>query len=102
MEKWNAITEEITPKVGDVITVDSWKIHEAVKLQESDWEKASFYVRTCGTGTWLAVNIEITGRTYQWPMGSGSPKCVRIRIEFVGDCEASTFASGWLILREEG
>ena len=40
-----------------------------------------------------AINVEITGRTTRYRRGG---RWVRTRIEWVGDCEASTFSGGWL------
>jgi hypothetical protein len=37
----------------------------------------------------------ITGRTVKRRMGD---EWVRVRIEWVGDCEPSTFCSGWLLV----
>lgn len=42
-----------------------------------------------------AVNVSVTGRVARWFDGEWH---VRAKIEFVGDCEPSTFVNGWLVL----
>lgn len=99
---WNTITETPVPSVGDVIFVDTWKqgsYHASAKLEECEWDGAQFYVTTEITRVTLAIRLRITGRTYQWPLGAGSPQCVRVEIEFVGDGEPSTYTKGWLRTR---
>lgn len=44
----------------------------------------------------IAVNVKITGRVEK--MWNGSP-WIRCRVEFVGDCEPSTFTRAWLRVR---
>jgi hypothetical protein len=40
----------------------------------------------------VAIIVDITGRTIQYKPGR---MLLRVRVEFVGDGEPSTFASGW-------
>jgi len=49
----------------------------------------------CPLGRPIACNVEITGRTLQRRQGADA---IRVRIEWVGDCEPSTFTRGWLFL----
>jgi len=42
----------------------------------------------------LAVNVVVTGRTWQRRQGD---YYVRVEIEFVGDGEPSVFAGGWML-----
>ena len=100
MEKWNSITEEIKPEIGQRIHVDSWSGIGWTVLSESNWDRAEFRAKTNGTDIELAVNITVTGRTHQWPFGSGSPRAVRMQIEFINDDGPSTFSRGWLITRD--
>jgi hypothetical protein len=44
----------------------------------------------------IACNVHVTGRTLQNRFGS---LWVRVSIEWVGDCEPSTYGSGWLLVR---
>ena len=98
-KKWNAIAEDFAlPVAGDKVMAEDWPY--AVKLETSDWESSQFYLTTPRNENTLAVNIKVTGRTYQWPFGSGSPRCVRVQIEFVGDGEPSHFVGGWFITRD--
>ncbi len=87
---------EIEAQVGSVIQPDAWKFGE--KLLPCEWEKAQFRVKTWNTEklypAGLAVNIEVTGRTWQ---RRNSAYWCRIQIEFVGDGEPSTFSPGWLL-----
>ena len=99
MIKWNAIREPVVPTVGQTLCIDGWSrssYHAWVPLDESEWEAAQFYVTAPFTDARVALRLEVTGRTYQWPFGSDSPKCVRVRVEFVGDGEPSTYGKGWL------
>lgn len=84
----------VTPMIGSVVEPDNWRLAE--RLLPSDWDKADFYLPTgyqCGI-TKVAVNIKVTGRTLRRRYGDS--QWVRIKIEFVGDGEPSTFLGGWL------
>jgi hypothetical protein len=43
----------------------------------------------------IACNVHVTGRTFQFKSGY---RVVRVKVEWVGDCEPSTFTSGWLYI----
>lgn len=43
----------------------------------------------------LATNVTVTGRVARWFDGEWH---VRAKVEFVGDCEPSTFVNGWVVL----
>lgn len=59
-----------------------------------DWDKAEFRVEAGGLlATMVAVNVRITGRKVHRNWGA---KRIRCKIEFVGDCEPSTFEGAWL------
>ena len=98
--KWNELTETPKPEAGLRLWVDSWENYSPCVLEESDWERADFYTKTPNTKTTVALRLEVTGRTFQRPFGFDSPECVRVRVEFVGDGENSTYAKGWLELKE--
>lgn len=85
---------EVRPQVGSVILPDNWRISH--KLQPSAWDQAEFYLPTGYTAgiTKIAVNITVTGRTWQRHSGD---LWVRVRIEFVGDGEPSVFHKGWML-----
>jgi len=86
---------EISAKVGSYIQLDD--VACGYCLLDCDvppcpgWPGAEFLIPSVAGHT--PLNIEITGRTIQYKYGT---PCVRIRIEFVGDCEESTFGSAWL------
>jgi hypothetical protein len=92
---------EVLPKIGDVVRIDGRSSAAWERLLPGDDFSDSGYpgcdfrlpVRAGGPIESVAVNVHITGRTIQWHSGA---QWVRIRIEFVGDCEPSTYSSGWL------
>ena len=93
-----------TPTAGDVITLDmtgprrgiGFMLTESDGFFDSGFPGCEFRLRDDGGPLHdRAINIKITGRTVQWR--SDGP-AVRIKIEWVGDCEPSTFQGGWLRL----
>ena len=92
---------EITPEVGSYVILDSKNIGEQL-LPGEDYVDSGFAgcqfrwpnpIQEWRTSRAIAVNVEITGRTIQYRDGG---RYVRVRIEWVGDCEPSTFSGGWL------
>jgi hypothetical protein len=81
---------DVTPGIGDIIKVDCRKTSGT--LVNSDWDKAQF--RLTGQIADVAVNVVVTGRTLR--RGAGSVDWVRVRVEFVGDGEPSSFSGGWM------
>jgi len=74
----------------------------ATRLQPSEWNGAEFYLPSFRyTNQVRAVNIKVTGRTFQRRPYS-DVNWVRVQIEFVGDGEDSTFVSGWWAPAVEG
>lgn len=88
--------EPLKPQVGQIVEIDTWPANSSEPLLPSDWDKADFRL---GTGLKsipsVAVNVKITGRTAQFTRAGYR---VRIQIEWVGDCEPSTFSQGWLYI----
>lgn len=84
---------KVAPKLDSVVRPDGWAW--AGRLVRSDWDRADFYLTTNSGGPIkeLAVRITITGRTIQRREGD---YWVRVRIEFVGDGEPSSFTKGWM------
>lgn len=79
----------ITLSVGDRIEA----------LLSSEWDQAGFRFPN-PIHEWreihaIALNIEITGRTFQWRNGR---HMVKLRLEWVGDGEPSTYSEGWLLV----
>ena len=55
---------------------------------------ARYPIFGCGPIKSVAVNVTVTGKSYRRLRGSYWLRC---RIEWVGDCEPSTFAKGWVL-----
>lgn len=85
---------EVEVRVGSCIRPDGWRFSQ--RLIASSWDKARFRLPTGSAGPIksLAVNVVVTGRTWQRREGD---YWVRVRIEFVGDCEPSVFVGGWML-----
>ena len=86
---------EIAVKLDSYIVPEGWRF--GGRLQASNWEAAQFYLPTNSGGPVesLAVNVQITGKTLQRRNGSSM---VKVKIEFVGDGEPSTFTGGWMLV----
>lgn len=84
---------EVIVQVNSVIKPDDWQFAE--RLIHSDWAAASHRLLTGHNYgiTSLAVNVKVTGRTWQRREGD---YWARVEIEFVGDCEPSVFCGGWI------
>lgn len=92
-------TFEIKP--GDVVEPDGRicvRLHPGDKFSDSSYPGCQFRVPVENGGPIksLAVNIKVTGRGWKWRPGTDQ-SWVRCRIEYVGDGEPSTYASGWLL-----
>jgi hypothetical protein len=88
---------EIEVKIGACIRPENWPFGS--RLIASDWDQAEFRLPRPNAFPndpiqSLAVNIVITGRTWQRREGD---YWLRVRIEFVGDGEPSAFAGGWML-----
>lgn len=93
---------EVAPQLDSVIEVDTdFKAYATGRLERCEvqepigegWPGADFRFNRGGYIPPLAVNIHVTGRTYQRRHGD---LWVKVQIEWVGDCEPSTYAAGWL------
>ena len=84
------------PEVGDYVHPDDWQFGELLKeddgFKDASFPGCQFRLPSCGGD--LAVNVVVTGRKVR--CCSGSWGWVRVKIEFVGDGEASDFTGGWL------
>lgn len=89
----------MTPKIGDYLMPDGWN-GDGENLQAGDAYVDSGYPG-CQFRLMLrhdqrlscAVNLTVTGRK------TNRRGYWRVKIEFVGDCEPSTFAGGWIMIR---
>ena len=86
----------VTIRVGDRIENAVGRIEV---LLPSDWDRAEFRfpnpIHEWREAHAIALNIEITGRTFQWRNGR---HMVKLRLEWVGDDEPSTYSEGWLLV----
>ena len=78
---------------------DRWNIGETI-TKADDWSDSGFpgceYRIMAGSLCLhnFAINLSISGRN-SFPVEFGRYR-TRVKIEFVGDCEPSTFSHGWL------
>jgi hypothetical protein len=90
--------DKYIPKVGDYIKPDGWKIGEKL-LTDDGYKDSSFpgcQFRLPAHDYRLAVNIKVTGKAYWTRTYSGPSFKSRVRIEFVGDGEPSSFCGGYI------
>jgi hypothetical protein len=102
---WCGINIDVTPvvdccvKLGDKLA--SAKMGERM-LPGDDWAIEGYdgcdFRFPLAFGNTRAVNVRITGRTTTRRFGD---EWVRVEIEWVGDCEPSTFAKGFMLLDEK-
>lgn len=84
---------------GCLVKPEKWPFGRL--LMPSSWEPAGHYLQR-GWGEHegsIAVNIYITGRTIKYNFTHGHH--IAILLEFVGDCEPSTYTYGILEVRLE-
>lgn len=91
--------EKYEPKIGDFVHPDEWDLGENLKAADG-YRNSSFpgcQFRLPSRGEDLAVNITVTGKP-RFRKNSGSRLFwrSRVKIEFVGDGEPSTFSGGWI------
>lgn len=88
----------IIPAIGDFIHPDKWNLGnnltEGIPATNDGWPGSDFRLqgKYCDWG----VNIKVTGRKVIYTSWGIKVRC---QIEFVGDCELSTFGYGWLYTR---
>lgn len=89
---------EVTVTEGTVVKLDARRVSE--RLLPSDWEAAEFrfpcWALHSNKVKGVACNVTVTGRTFKAREGQ---LWIRCKVEFVGDEEPSTFASGWVLVR---
>ena len=95
--------DKANPSVGDYLIPDG-KPNKIGKLllEGSDYVDSGFhgcqFRHPVLQGLYeLAINIKVTGKKH-WVGGHGSGNVYksRVKIEWVGDCEESTFSGGWI------
>lgn len=90
---------DATPEVGMYVKPD--ELAYCTRLEAGlicEYWKCDFYMplNSGGPIKQVAANIVVTGRTVQRKAGM---YMVRVRIEFVGDGQPSTYASGYMQLK---
>jgi hypothetical protein len=87
----------VSAKVGSYVEMDGQSCGEFL-LPCKDWDAADFRwpnpILDWRESRAIACNVHVTGRTVQYRQGT---RWVRCKIEFVGDGEPNTFASGWIL-----
>ena len=74
--------------MNDLIWPDEWA--GPTRLESSDWDKAEFYLPSYRyEGTVTAVNIRVTGRSFQRRPFSDRT-WVRVQVEFLRDGDGSS------------
>ena len=100
----------VRARVGSVVALETenGKVKIGEKLLPGDdftcsgWEGCDFRYPNPIAG-WeesraIACNVHITGRIGQ-TRGAWDSEWVRVKIEWVQDCEPNTFSSGWLLVK---
>ena len=89
--------EKHKPEIGEMIKADLWPFPE--KLLEDDGFKddgfpgCQFRYKNFCSGWLIAVNVKVTGKPHYNGLDRYKSRC---KIEFVGDCQPSTFTGGWI------
>jgi len=86
-----------TPRVGDWLIPDQWDTSSELKAGDDplDHHWAGCQFRVYGRMSTVGVNLRLTGAPHI-QRGDGWRYKSRVKIEFVGDGEPSTFSGGWL------
>lgn len=89
------------PAIGSFIELDNRNIGEKLlpgdNFSDSGWPGCEFrFPISCGGPIKsVGVNVNVTGRGVQYRQGG---MWIRVQIEWVGDCEPSTFSGGWMMV----
>lgn len=88
-------------KVGQILKLDDWGFHTPLMqgddFVDSGYHGCQFRIQTnhIHAPASVAVNLTQTGKRI-WQRNYGDR--VRVKVEFVGDCEPSTFGGGYVCL----
>ena len=84
---------DTTPQIGWYIKPDSWTY--GMRLEAGDsFSTFRLPLNSGGPIKSLAVEIEVTGRTFQ--RVNCMSRMVRVKITFPGDCEPDTITKGYM------
>ena len=105
-----------TPVLGDAVAPDGWRgdfgnLLEGAENSNDAFPGCQFFITLNNGGpiTQLAVNLTISGRKRHFVAPAylpGEERSTinrwrqRVKIEFVGDCEPSTFTKGWVYFND--
>ena len=88
--------ENETVKVNDFLKPDGWNYGELLEksdgFSDGGFPGCQYRVSRQRGDYNLAVNVMVTGKRH-FHSGSFRSRC---KVEFVGDCEPSTFSGGWV------
>lgn len=85
---------------GDYLEPDGWgrncgeKITKDDGFRDSGFPGCDWRIKPSNTKGNLAIKLKVTGKKIRYLRSW--PRSVRVQIEWVGDCEPSTFSRGWL------
>ena len=98
-QRWAEFVRDTSkPAVGGCIWIDGARGSCCIGLRQGDtFSDSGFPGCEFRSDHGTAINVKVTGRTFQ---RLHDCKVVRIQIEFVGDCEPSTFEGGWMKVAE--
>ncbi len=88
-------TNPMILSVGDFLTLDGGCPGGTLLGKDDGFKDSGFPGCEFRTDKDLAVNLVVTGRIVRWN-SKGGFFGVRVKVEFVGDCEPSTFVGGWV------
>jgi hypothetical protein len=81
------------------VTCGLWPVYDIKLLKKDDGYKDNLFpgcqFRIQMFDSNVAVNVKITGKT---PTRRNGSLWYRVKVEFVGDGEPSTFSGGWFLL----
>jgi hypothetical protein len=91
--------EKHEAKAGDYCEPDGWNIGQKLVADtdtytDDGWPGCAFRLHCTNIKIDLGVNVVVTGMPHYCKYGASYKS--RVRIEYVGDCEPSTFVGGWL------
>ena len=97
----------MNPVVGSYIVPDGWQRpgHKSSgigeRLEPSSWNGSDFFMRIPVAGHSVAVNVERTGRTRQYPFGVSDRAYVRVKITYVREDGENQVDRGWMLIEPE-
>ena len=87
-------------EIGDYVDLDNDRCGENLLAGDDPVDESHsgsqfrFPLNNSGPIKSVAVNVTVTGRRHYW-VGNGRSRS-RVKVEFVGDGEPSTFLGGWV------